>query len=141
MPGTLETPARHSLVVFDNTVLSKLQSIEEALTPLRATGWLAVLALEPHEEQALYIELSSFLGPGEASCLAIASPRRWVLATDDLAARRQAGERGVRLTGTLGILIRLVREGHLPLATANSILAEMIACRYRTPVENLDDLL
>ena len=118
-----------------------LQSVEEVLTPPHPTGWLRVLALESAEEQALYIELSSSLGPGEASCLAVAIVRGLTLATDDLAARRRATERTVQLTGTIGILIRLVREGHLLLTEANNILAQMIALRYRAPVDSLDDLI
>jgi predicted nucleic acid-binding protein len=45
------------------------------------------------------------------------------------------------LTGTLGILIRLVREGYLALPDANTILARMISLRYRSPVERLDELI
>jgi predicted nucleic acid-binding protein len=89
----------------------------------------------------MYVELSSSLGLGEASCLSVAISRGFVLATDDLAARREAAKRGVRLTGTLGVLIRLVREGHLSLTAANDILRQMIAWRYRSPVTSLDDLL
>jgi predicted nucleic acid-binding protein len=118
-----------------------LQSVAEALSPLWSTGWLPVLALESVEEQTLYVEFATFLGPGEASCLAVAITRGLTLASDDLAARRTAARRGVRLTGTIGILIRLVCEGHLPLAAANSILAQMITLRYRAPVERLDDFI
>ena len=71
----------------------------------------------------------------------MAVTRGLVLATDDLAARRRATQRGVRLTGTIGILVRLAREGHLPLNEANRILTQMIALRYRSPVASLDDLI
>ena len=118
-----------------------LQSAEEVLNPPHPAGWLYVLPLESAEEQALYIEMAVSLGAGEASCLALAIARGFVLATDDLAARRTANQRNVRLTGTVGILIRLVREGHLSLTEANNILAQMIALRYRAPVERLDDLV
>lgn len=124
-----------------NAGYEHLQSAVEALTPLWATGWLPVFALESAEEQALYVELSPALGAGEASCLAVAIRRGLTLASDDLAARKMARERGVRLTGTIGILVRLVREGHLSLAAANSVLEQMITLRYRTPVESLDDLI
>jgi len=97
--------------------------------------------LETAGEQGLYAELSQALGPGEASCLAVAVVRQLTLATDDLAARRAAATRGVKLTGTLGILVRLVREKHLTLAEANNILTDMIALHYRTPVNRLDDLI
>ncbi len=47
----------------------------------------------------------------------------------------------VSLTGTLGILITLVRDHDLPLEVANSMLSQMIKRRYRPPVNRLDDLI
>ena len=45
------------------------------------------------------------------------------------------------LTGTVGILVALVRDGLLVLAEANAMLAEMIERRYRSPVDRLDELI
>ncbi|MBN1889859.1 MAG: hypothetical protein JW850_17825 [Thermoflexales bacterium] len=118
-----------------------LQAVEEILTPLRPTGWLPILALEAAEEKRLYAELAPPLGPGEAACLAVAFVRGLTLGSDDWAARDAAKGRHVRLTGTLGILIRAVREGHWSLDMANSVLAQMIAKRYRSPVDRLNDLV
>jgi predicted nucleic acid-binding protein len=67
--------------------------------------------------------------------------RGLVFVSDDLAARQLAHERDVRLTGTVGILLALVRDGSLSLAEANAILAEMIERRYRAPVNRLDELI
>lgn len=64
-----------------------------------------------------------------------------VLAIDDRAARLRAALEKVRLTGTLGILLRLVRTAQLPLGRANSILAEMRQRGYHSPVEKLDSLV
>jgi len=118
-----------------------LQIIQEQLTTVSPTGWLQVLPLDRTNEQQLYAELGRWLDPGEASCLALAISRGFILATDDLAARRHAGKRKVLLTGTLGILLRLVREKHLSLDAANHFLAEMIQQRYRSPVHRLDNLV
>jgi predicted nucleic acid-binding protein len=120
---------------------AQLQTVLDILSPLQPAGWLPVLSLESAVEQALYMELIVSLDPGEAGCLALAIARKLTLASDDLAARRQAAQRGVPLTGTIGILIRLVREGYVPLATANRILAQMIALDYRSPVASLDTLI
>jgi predicted nucleic acid-binding protein len=116
-----------------------LRSVRAA--SLDPKGWLSVLTLETPRAQALYIELTSSLGAGEAFCLALAYTRDLILATDDLAARRKAGTLHIRLTGTLGILIRSVRENALTLEQANRILARMISLRYRSPVSRLDDLV
>ena len=118
-----------------------LHAIEAALAYPWASGWLSVVPLEPVHEQPLYVDLSSSLGAGEASCLAVAVSRRLILATDDLAARREASRRGVRLTGTVGILISMVRAGDLQLAQANGLLSQMIAFRFRAPVDHLDELV
>jgi len=119
----------------------QLQSVEEILTPLHSTGWLPVLSLELAEEKKLYTQFSPPLASGEASCLAIAVARGLVLGSDDLAARRVANGRNVHLTGTIGILIRAVREGYWPLDRANEVLAQMIALRYHAPTARLDDLI
>lgn len=118
-----------------------LRAVEEAFSGLSPTGWLPVLVPTSPQEQALFIELGLSLAAGEASCLAIAIARSLVLVSDDRAARQRASERGVRLTGTLGILVRAVREHHVPLSEANEILAQMIALRYRAPVQRLDELI
>lgn len=118
-----------------------LRTVETAFAGLNQSGWLPILSLTSAREQALYIELGQFLAPGEAACLALAIAQGLVLASDDLAARREASRRGVRLTGTVGILVRAVREQHLGLADANQVLAQMIALRYRAPVQRLDDLV
>ncbi len=118
-----------------------LGCIKAILAPVQTTGWLNVLSLESADEQRLYIELYSYVDAGEASCLAVAISQGFSLATDDLAARRVAKDRRVKLTGTVGVLLRLVRENLLPLDEANKILEQMIALRFRSPVDRLDDLV
>ena len=118
-----------------------LLKVEEHLSTINPAGWLKVLSIETSLERQLYVDLSSVLDPGEASCLALAISRRMTFATDDLAARRLADEHKVPLTGTLGILIRLVREQYLSLEFANGLLAKMIQLRYRAPVKRLDDFI
>jgi predicted nucleic acid-binding protein len=64
-----------------------------------------------------------------------------VFVTDDLATRQLAQERDVRLTGTVGILLALARDGSLSLVEVSAILTEMIKQRYRSPVDRLDELV
>jgi predicted nucleic acid-binding protein len=104
-------------------------------------GWLRILVPESVVEHRLRAEFDLLLDPGEASCLALAISRDLTFVTDDLAARRLAKERGVPLTGTIGILIALVRGGMLSLTEANEILAAMIRRRYWSPVDRLDGLI
>jgi predicted nucleic acid-binding protein len=86
-------------------------------------------------------KLDELLDPGEASGLALAMSRNLIFVTDDQAARRLAKANGVLLSGTIGILIALVRRQTLPLSEANQLLIAMIARRYRAPVERLDGLV
>jgi predicted nucleic acid-binding protein len=118
--------------------------LENVLQKIQATspgGWLRIATPESVAEHRLRGEFDLLLDPGEASCLALAISRGLVLVTDDLAARQLAQERGVVLTGTVGILLALVRDSSLSLTEANAILAEMIARRYRSPVARLDELI
>jgi predicted nucleic acid-binding protein len=124
-----------------NAGYAYLESVFQGMASIKSTGWLQVLIPSSSEEQRLRAEFDGLLDPGEASCLALAISRGLVFVTDDLAARRLASERGMLLTGTLGILVALVRDDELSLAEANAMLAEMIQRRYRSPVERLDGLI
>lgn len=120
--------------VYLETVLQQL----EAVNP---EGWLRILVPQSAAEHRLRSEFDQSLDAGEASCLALAVSRELTFVTDDLAARRLAEARDVSLTGTLGILIALVRQGTLPLEEANAMLSAMIERRYRSPVDRLDELV
>jgi predicted nucleic acid-binding protein len=118
-----------------------LEPIWQQIESINPTGWLRVLTPDSTAEHHLRTELGDVLGPGEASCLALAISRGLTFATDDLAARRLAKERNVSLTGTCGILIALVRNDTLSLAEANAILTSMIQRHYRSPLDRLDELV
>ena len=118
-----------------------LEDVLKQIQAISPSGWLRIVAPEFESEHQLRGEFDLLLDPGEASCLALAISRGLILATDDLAARQLAQERDVLLTGTVGILIAMVRDGSLSLTEVNAILAEMIGLRYRSPVDRLDELV
>jgi predicted nucleic acid-binding protein len=118
-----------------------LEAVLQQIEGISPAGWLRILVPSSVAEHRLRAEFDLVLDQGEASCLALAVSRGLVLVTDDLAARRLAKERGVALTGTLGILVGLVREHTISLAEANALLADMIRHRYRSPVDRLDDIV
>jgi predicted nucleic acid-binding protein len=118
-----------------------LENVLQQIQSISPGGWLRIAAPESPAEHQLRGEFDLLLDPGEASCLALAISRGLILVTDDLAARQLAQERGVPLTGTVGILLALVRDGALSLTEANGILAEMVEWRYRSPVDRLDELI
>jgi predicted nucleic acid-binding protein len=75
------------------------------------------------------------LGPGEATCIALAYTRHFRFVTDDRLARREARRLGIPLTGTLGLLTALVDERAISRDEGNFVLREMIGRGYRCPVE------
>ncbi|NJD28650.1 MAG: DUF3368 domain-containing protein [Chloroflexi bacterium] len=59
------------------------------------------------------------LGPGEAAAIALATTLDAIIVLDDRDARRVAGRRGVPLTGTVAILVRLKQLGAIPSVRAH----------------------
>ena len=102
--------------------------------------WLVRIALTP-PERVQFETVHEYLGEGEAACLAVARERGYRLATDDKDARRQARQLGVSLTGTIGILAILVKQGELTLAEGDHLLEEMVTSGYRAPLATLQDVL
>ncbi|MGH8000725.1 MAG: nuclease [Brasilonema sp.] len=114
---------------------TKLEEINQALDD----GWLQTPPDEvnPNDdavELRLTLEYSQRFGAGESEAMAIARNRNWVFASDDGAARNFAKERGIRLTGTLGILVKAVKSKILCLSLADVIHAQMVDEGYRSPL-------
>jgi predicted nucleic acid-binding protein len=114
---------------------TKLEEINKALED----GWLQTPSDEvnPNDdavELRLNLEYSQRFGAGESEAMAIARHRNWVFASDDGSARKFAQERGIRLTGTLGILIKAVKNKTLCLSLADAIHAQMMDEGYRSPL-------
>ena len=93
------------------------------------------------EEVELYNALRVKLGKGEASCLAVAKHRNMKVLTDDSDARKMANILGIPVSGTIGVLVRCVEEGIITKEEGNSILKEMIAKGFYSPVSDLDEVL
>jgi predicted nucleic acid-binding protein len=112
------------------------RGVRSGLVPECDWSWLHVISptqAESTEAETLRVDLD----PGESDCIAVAKSRGLVLLTDDRAARHKAALLGIEISGTLGCLDMLVREGRLDLKQANALLAEMIAHGYRSPISSL----
>jgi predicted nucleic acid-binding protein len=150
-------------VLVDTTVLNNFAQIlrpdllQLAFSDLRTTGqvreeldegerlgivprcdWscLEILPLAP-EERALADELGRRVDAGEAECLALAKLRGWLFLTDDRTARKVAQGLGVKISGTLGSLERLVSRTILSLDEADRLLEAMTSRGYRSPIRSL----
>lgn len=114
----------------------------EALGLVPSCDWNWLTILEPtDEERRLAADLERQVDPGEAECLAVAQMRQCKFFSDDFAVRRLARQRGLVVSGTLGVLLALVDEKNLSLEEADSLLTIMISRGYRSPVRSLQELL
>jgi predicted nucleic acid-binding protein len=117
------------------------RGIEKGLFNDVNLDWLHRLDLEGSEEQALFVNLSRRLGAGEASCLALAIHKKYDLLTDDMAVRKIALREGIRLSGSIGVLLDLIRIKRISLEIGNEILKGFIHYGYFSPVDRLDEFL
>jgi predicted nucleic acid-binding protein len=101
--------------------------------------WLPVLHLDD-SERVVFERLRERLNAGEAACLSMASARNYRVFTDDRDARAIALQMQIPISGTLGLLLILVRKNYLSLEQANVALAQMIAAGYHSPSPDLRDL-
>lgn len=137
-------PVRAAFVEQVGTTEQAFQEMQDGIAigkiPACDWAWLARVALTPLE-RVQFEALHEHMGMGEASCLAMARERKYRLATDDKDARRLARQLGIPLTGTIGILATLVKQGLISLDEGNRLLREMVAAGYRSPLTTLEDML
>jgi predicted nucleic acid-binding protein len=98
--------------------------------------WLPILDLAADEE-GLAQEYLAVLELGEATCLAAAVTRQARFFSDDLAARRLAQANGLLVSGTIGLLLALVRREIITLAEGDGLLTIMMRQGYRAPAVTL----
>jgi predicted nucleic acid-binding protein len=113
-----------------------LLKIQDALKK----GWLKEAVLSSKKEKSLYETLSVSLGLGESSSIDVAKSKGFVFASDDKAARREAGLLEVKLTGTIGILKKASMRGIIDPSEGNRILAKMTEKGFYSPVSSLDKI-
>jgi len=115
--------------------------IEQLIFPFSQTGWLHLTAPNTMDEFRTLAKLLEKLDGGEASCLAIACHRQWAFLSDDKAARKAAAALDVPFSGTIGVLISLIKHNHLSLIEADTILLHMVKLGYHSPVISLQQIL
>lgn len=82
------------------------------------------------------------LDSGEAQALAVAEVADGTIVTDDGDARATAKRRGVGLTGSIGLLVRFVEDGHISAGTADRYLKRWIdRAGFRSPARDFDVFL
>jgi predicted nucleic acid-binding protein len=122
-------PALAEQVIVPPAVAKELEAghwLGVGLPDVTALDWIALR--QPTSEAAL--PLVTDLGPGETEVLMLAleSPEA-VAVLDDALARRMAETLGLRLTGTLGLLLDAKRAGLVEVVAP--LLDELQALRFR----------
>lgn len=117
------------------------KGVQQGILPTTTLNWLKRVKLRGLRERVLFLQMRTRPGAGEASCLAIAIVRGYDFLTDDMKARRVAQTEGVTVSGSVGVLLELIRTHMLTLEEGNNILKTFIQHGYFSPVERLDELL
>jgi predicted nucleic acid-binding protein len=110
------------------------------LVPICDWSWLAVIQ-STDAERSRASELRDRVEAGEAACIAMIVARGGLLLTDDGPARHLAASLGVELSGTIGVLVKLLQRKILSLDEGDSLLQGMIARGYRSPVKSLREIV
>ncbi len=129
-PGAVVTEILHGLQCGH----AGLSAISDSLSQ----NWPRIEDPATATEHHLFATLSISLGAGESSCIAMAAQRGYILACDDRLARNEATRLGVKLTGTVGILIKAIRVEAIELKEANAILRKMVKAGFYAPVKRIE---
>ena len=104
-------------------------------------GWLKIMDFKNEIEKFMFVRLNQRIGAGEASCLTLAILRKYDFLTDDMMVRKMAYREGIRISGSIGVLIALVKMERITPAIGNNILLNFIRQGYFSPREKLDEFL
>jgi predicted nucleic acid-binding protein len=107
----------------------------------RDITWIRRTGIRGESERLLFEHFQKRLGAGEASCLAVAIHRKHGILTDDMDARKVARRAGIQVSGSVGVLVTMVKQRVIDLQEGNKTLQELISAGYFSPVEELDGLL
>ncbi|MBV9669575.1 MAG: DUF3368 domain-containing protein [Acidobacteriales bacterium] len=125
-------------VVIPSSVLAELsdqaspQAVKDWLTTL--PEWVAIQSASPASDAALHL-----LGPGEAEAIQLAIELHAdLLLIDERVGTHEASARGLRTTGTLGVILRGADRG---LLDPKAVLAKLAKTNFRMSRKLRQELL
>ena len=123
--------------VWDEVVGVGAERPGSAEAAAAAASWIDIRTPSP---SPLTERLSEVLGTGEAAAIGLCLElRAELLLCDDLGARRLAAAQGIRVVGTLGLLVRGKRAGLLD--AVRPILEAMVAMGLRVSPDLVEEIL
>ena len=108
--GCIDLLSSFSRALIPAAVWQEVQRHRSRALALPCLEKTSAIKPEPPELEAVAVALSLHTGEWEAIRVALEHPAS-VLLTDDTAARLAAGNLGIRVHGTVGVLVRAVRKG------------------------------
>lgn len=113
--------------------------LEQALDVLEDEIPVVTPSSPAQEREEVLLET---LDPGEAQALGVAEVAEGMVVTDDGDARTIADERGIRLTGSIGLLVRFVENDRITADTADTYLKRWIdEAGFRSPAHDFQRFL
>jgi predicted nucleic acid-binding protein len=113
--------------------------VRRGLVPDCDWSWLELIDLTEREQERAD-EVGRALGPGESACIAVAGARGLLMLSDDWEARALGRSLGLEVSGSLGVLDRLVWKQILTLDEADALLTEMVRRGFRSPYLSLREI-
>lgn len=110
---------------FDDDEPTRLEPQDIDLGDAIAAGLIQTCQLERRDEVDAFVRFAMQLDDGEASCLAIAMSRGWIVATDDRKARRIASENSIALISTPELIQRWVDAASPSEATVADVVKKI----------------
>ncbi len=101
-----------------------------------ADGRLRIASITEPLDIGLFADLVTYLGRGEAACLALAVRNGWVVASDEKRRfRREVANRigNDRILGTADLYIHAIRAGRVTIEEADADKASLEKRRFRMP--------
>ncbi len=145
--GLLELLGKTShLWLVPQAVLEELTDLGQRsqVQDLIEGGTLEVLGEGDLHGSSLFERLSRQLGKADAACVALASIRGALVATDERRAMRRAIENELgegKIVTTPDLIVTFVREGILTVAQADEVKAVLERNRFRIKVQSFRELL
>jgi predicted nucleic acid-binding protein len=122
----------YASIVIPETVLQELEAgraAGEDVPEVKEYPWIKVSSIA----QSKIIKLLTNLGPGEAGVLALALEEKDPLVIlDDLIARRIAETQNIKVTGTIGILLKSKQKGYIN--ELSPLIKQLIELNFRISI-------
>jgi predicted nucleic acid-binding protein len=127
-------------VLDEITIVEQRNQVENVVK----SGALMLAQIDAVDELQAFAEYSGQFGKGESACLAIASCRKWVIATDETKDKRLSREiaaKGIEVLNTPGLLLKAIRQGVLSVNDADGIKVELERHRFKMSFDSFRGLV